>query len=163
MKALSVQNPYANLIVKGLKKLEIRSRSTNYRGEILICVSKKNVSWRKINPMLKSDYNESLYLNNGSAIGIVTIANCRPMTKEDESEAWCEYKEGLYAYELENPRAIKPFDVSGKLGFYEVEVVDEKIFSEQFYRDGQKAFLLNFLFYIFFMVVFFSVLIYKNI
>ncbi|MDA3812364.1 MAG: ASCH domain-containing protein [Spirochaetaceae bacterium] len=36
MKALSVRQPWANLIVHGIKDVENRSRRTNFRGRILI-------------------------------------------------------------------------------------------------------------------------------
>ena len=40
-KVLSVRQPYANLIVKGYKDVENRSRRTNYRGLLLIHASAK--------------------------------------------------------------------------------------------------------------------------
>ena len=40
-KVLSVRQPYANLICKGIKDVENRSRRTNYRGLLLIHASAK--------------------------------------------------------------------------------------------------------------------------
>ena len=39
MRALSVRAPWAGLIATGTKTLEVRSRRTHYRGELLICES----------------------------------------------------------------------------------------------------------------------------
>ena len=36
MKALTIKEPWASLIVQGFKKYEFRSWKTNYRGKILI-------------------------------------------------------------------------------------------------------------------------------
>jgi hypothetical protein len=124
MKAISIKNPYANLIICGFKPLEIRSRPTKYRGDVLICASKNEVPWYQMyNPKCFVEFatTHNLYYNSGNAIGIVTIADCRPMCKEDEASAFLEYKPGLWAYVLENPRRIKPFDVCGNLGFFNVD------------------------------------------
>lgn len=124
MKALSIHNPYANLILLGYKPLEIRSKKTNYRGDILICATKHKVSlWEVFNTsyVMQLSVTNDLYRASGYAIGIATLADCRPMTRLDEKLAFCEYKEGLFAYELTNVRAIKPFPVCGNQGFFNVE------------------------------------------
>lgn len=132
MKALSVKNPYAQLIMKGLKPLEIRSFKTKHRGDLLICAcGGKELFWNIHNPN-NVDFDEeafkSIYENCGFALGIVTVTNCRPMTPEDAVSAWCEYKEGLYAWELENPRPFKkPFPQLGQLGIYNVELKADAI------------------------------------
>lgn len=41
MKALSVKSPHAQRIALGQKTLEIRSKRTHYRGDLLICVSQR--------------------------------------------------------------------------------------------------------------------------
>ena len=41
LKALSVQQPWANLIADGNKTIEVRSKSTSYRGPLLIVSSKR--------------------------------------------------------------------------------------------------------------------------
>ncbi len=45
MKALTVKEPWASLIVQGFKKYEFRSWKTNYRGKVLIHagLSKENI------------------------------------------------------------------------------------------------------------------------
>ena len=39
MKALSIQNPYAHIILCGEKTIENRTWKTKYRGDLLICSS----------------------------------------------------------------------------------------------------------------------------
>ena len=41
MKAVSVKQPWASLIAEGNKTIETRTWPTNYRGDLLICASKK--------------------------------------------------------------------------------------------------------------------------
>ena len=41
LKALSVQQPFANLIADGSKTIEIRTRGTTHRGPLLIVSSKR--------------------------------------------------------------------------------------------------------------------------
>ena len=41
MRVLSVKEPFATLILNGIKKIETRSWKTNYRGELFIHASGK--------------------------------------------------------------------------------------------------------------------------
>ena len=44
MKVLSVKEPFATLILNGIKKIETRSWKTNYRGELFIHASGKTLA-----------------------------------------------------------------------------------------------------------------------
>jgi hypothetical protein len=105
MKALSVKQPWANMIASGEKTIETRVWATDYRGEILIVSSKTP----KIAPA-------------GYAIAVAEIADCRVMTPKDEIAACCGIYPNAHAWVLRNIRPIKPFPVKGKLGLYDVEV-----------------------------------------
>jgi len=120
MKALSIRQPWASLIAIGKKTIETRTWPTNYRGKLLIVSSKiidKNIPYRHF---------LELGLPLGKAIAIVELVDCRPMRKPDEIRAMCNFYFGLYAWELENIKRIKPFSVKGKLGLYEVDVEAEQ-------------------------------------
>ena len=104
MKALSVMQPWANLIAAGKKTIETRTWPTNYRGEILVVSSKKP----KIEPA-------------GCAVALARLVECRPMTKNDEAAACCEIYPNAFAWVLEDVRPVKPFPVRGQLGVYDVE------------------------------------------
>ena len=43
MKAITIKQPYASLIVEGIKDIENRTWKTNYRGRILIHAGKDNL------------------------------------------------------------------------------------------------------------------------
>lgn len=72
MKALSVKQPWASLIVSGKKTVECRSWSTKYRGELVICASKGD--------KFSAD---GILLPGGVALGVVELIDCRPMFKKD--------------------------------------------------------------------------------
>ncbi len=106
MKAISIKQPWATMIVSGEKTIETRTWSTNYRGSLLIVSSK--------NPKI-------LHYPTGCAMAIVELVDCRPMTKEDEVSACCELYQGAYAWILEDMMRIKRFPVKGWLGIYDVK------------------------------------------
>jgi len=111
MKALSIKQPWANLIAAGRKTIETRTWATDYRGEILIVSSKTP----KLEPA-------------GYALAIAQLVDCRPMTKHDEAAACCPIYPKAYSWVFKNVRRIKPFPVKGQLGIYDVEVTSSMIF-----------------------------------
>ncbi|HWA52250.1 MAG TPA: ASCH domain-containing protein [Patescibacteria group bacterium] len=104
MKAISLKQPYANLIRDGIKTIETRKWKTNYRGDLLICSSQNP----KIEPA-------------GFALCIVNLYDIRRMKKSDEKAACFKYSPKLYAWLIRNLRVIKPFPVKGQLNIYEVD------------------------------------------
>ena len=111
MKALSLTQPYANWIRSGIKTIETRKWKTNYRGSLLICVTKQKVT----------DYFGDVIEPRGMAICIVDVVGCRPMTKDDEEAACFDWNEKLWAWPLENLRVIEPFPVKGQLNIFNVD------------------------------------------
>lgn len=106
MKALSIYPSFAMNIVAGIKTVEVRSWSTKYRGDIMICSTA-----RKVHDTIPSH-----------ALGIVTLKDVVPLKKEHLEAALLypeDYEKGLFAWILENPRLIKPVPVKGKLSLWE--------------------------------------------
>ena len=104
MKAISLKEPWASLMLKGQKTIETRVWKTDYRGKLLLCASKKPES--------------SI---SGKAFATASLIDIRPMTKEDETPACCKIYDGAYAWILSDITAIKPFEVKGSLGLYNVD------------------------------------------
>lgn len=104
MKALSIKEPWASMILSGKKVIETRTWKTNYRGPILLCASKSPKS--KI---------------SGMAFAIAELTACMPMVKDDERFACCDNYPNANSWFLENIKKIKPFPVKGQLGLFEVE------------------------------------------
>ena len=106
MKALSIKEPYASMIRSGKKTIETRTWKTNHRGTILIVASK----------IPKTKF-------SGKGIATAKLITCRPMTKEDEVKACCEIYDRANSWILKDVKPIKPFDVKGKLGLYDVDII----------------------------------------
>lgn len=91
MKALSVKQPWANMIASGEKSIETRTWATDYRGELLIVSSRKPA----IEPA-------------GYDVAVATVVECRKMTKSDEAAGRFPVYPGAYSWVLANVRRIKP-------------------------------------------------------
>ncbi len=113
MKALSVKQPWANMIASGEKTIETRKWATDYRGDLLIVSSRQP----RIEPA-------------GSALAVARLVDCRPMRREDEASACCPIYPGAVSWILRDIRKIRPFTVKGRLGIYEVEIPDEMLREE---------------------------------
>ena len=124
MKALTIKQPWASLIVNKYKLYEFRSWKTNYRGKILIHAG---LSTDKKYINLLSDYN--LDYINGAIIGEADIVDCilvdEKFSKNLNSLNKLVYHHdytGLYAWQLDNIKLYKePFYIKGKLGLWNYE------------------------------------------
>ncbi len=104
MKAISIKEPWASMIMNGKKVIETRTWKTKYRGEILLCASKEP----------KSEI-------SGKAFAIAELSDCLPMVVDDERFACCDIYPNAVSWFLINIKKIKPFPVKGKLGLYEID------------------------------------------
>ena len=77
MKALTIREPWASLIINGHKKYEFRSWKTNYRGQILIHAG---INIEK--EMLDKFKNYNLSYVKGAIIGEATLVDCILVDKE---------------------------------------------------------------------------------
>ena len=105
MRAISVKQPWANMIASGVKTIEVRTWSTKHRGPVLIVSS--------LRPNIPPA---------GAAVAVARLVDCRPMEPEDVEQACCPVQLGAYAWQLTDIRPVEPFPVSGRLGLYEVAV-----------------------------------------
>lgn len=114
MRALSVMQPWASLIISGRKTIELRPRPTSHRGELLICAG------AKVDPRGEAfDAGPT-----GMAIGIVRVVGCRRATLEDAGAACYRDEAGEFpwAWILADaaPLAV-PFPVKGQLSLFTVD------------------------------------------
>ena len=115
MKALSIKQPFLAEIMEGVKTIEMRTRPTAFRGDLLLCAS-KNPAKEYFDP---GDENLPL----GMALCIVHLDDCRPLLPADLDAAYaCDFEPGWFAWCLSNVRPIKPFAVSGKSGIFDVKL-----------------------------------------
>ena len=125
MKAVTVWEPYASAIAKGLKKYETRSWKTNYRGPIVIHASARKMNNERVTlaenvGILKPKYSQ--------VVAIADLTDCIQMTrdfilKQNATEVsfgnWCV---GKYAWKLENIKIINSEDIiKGKQGMWNLK------------------------------------------
>lgn len=117
MKALSLKQPWAELILQGKKKIELRKWNTNFRGRFLIHSSKipdkKN--------MKKFGFED---LPNGFIIGEANLINVKRYNSvrefnNDKSKHLAMKDLGSYGFVLRNVKRIKPIPAKGQLNFWE--------------------------------------------
>jgi len=110
MKALSIKQPWGNMIVSGEKTIETRKWKTDYRGILLLCSAREP----DIAPA-------------GCALAVAQLVDCRPMSVLDEPAARCRKYEGAFAWILEDIRPIKPFPVRGELRLFDVRLDKDQL------------------------------------
>lgn len=111
LKAISLKQPYANLVVRGQKTIETRKWSTHYRGDILICSSRSGVGEPK-----------------EMALCLVRLIDIRPMTASDAAAACIELYPKAKAWIISDLRVLKhPIPVKGRLGLFEVEITNHQL------------------------------------
>ena len=116
MKALSVKEPWAMLLVEGVKTIEVRTWTTKHRGPLVICASAapKNAFW--FDPVDKVHR----LMHAGCILGIVDLLDCRPMKKKDESAAFCDFEPELFSWVIRPISYCRPDPIIGRLNLYEV-------------------------------------------
>lgn len=124
-KALTVKQPYADLLTRIVyrdesgnyhaeKTIEVRTRNINYRGDLLICSSKK-----------PNDIPGRLA---GVTCGFVELYDVKPidqLTEEDWIATCIPEKERPrkgYGWMMRNPRRVVEMPIKGQLGLYDIVV-----------------------------------------
>lgn len=124
MKVLTIKQPYASLIIAGIKEYEFRTWKTNYRGDILIHAG-KSIDKSAIKKYEK--YN--LEYPTGCIIGIVNLEDCIKIDKDVKGllkkknsyvyqNAINSPDDSRYGFKLTNIRKIDPIYINGNLGLW---------------------------------------------
>lgn len=120
MKALSIRQPWAWLIIHGGKDVENREWKTNYRGRVLVHASNSMTkreymdAWQKaygINPALTIP--TTTHIEKGGIVGSVEIVDC---IRQSESPWFV----GRFGFVLRDPKPIPFIPFRGSLGFFDV-------------------------------------------
>ena len=124
MKVLTVKQPWASLIVQGLKNIENRTWRTKFRGKILIHAAAKPVKegWNALTKKQRLLLPCEPLIENlpyGSIIGSVEIIDC----VQNHPSEWAE--KGVWNWVLANPILFeKPIEnVKGNLSLWEYDLV----------------------------------------
>lgn len=105
MRALSIRQPWAELILLGHKTIEVRSQRTNIRERIYIYAGRNRIE-SEVEDRVENQFDIDVDgLPRGVLVGTIEIIGCRPLKKGD-SKAACfkiEQPDGLFAWLLERP------------------------------------------------------------
>lgn len=106
--ALGVQQPWVELILRGLKTMEIRSTPTSQRGRIYLYASRKYSHWLFAAAAMEEHQIETDELVTGMIVGSVEIVDVRPATRDDSLGSCVppDILEGQYAWRLANPQRL---------------------------------------------------------
>jgi hypothetical protein len=116
LRALSVRQPWAWLIVNGFKDIENRSRRTHHRGSLLIHAGsslgnyKEDIEWVKS----KRGISVPLEMDTGGIVGAVDVIDC----VESHKSKWFN---GPFGWVLANPRRLKFRPCKGALNLFRPE------------------------------------------
>lgn len=158
MKAITIKQPWASLIVEGVKDIENRTWQTKYRGRVLVHAAKtEHKEWFKTHEHLETNIRNGIQNNLtdiqynatfGCIIGSVDIIDCGinnisiwaeksyravnfnslPFHEEDEKDSI------IYNWILANPiKFHEPIPVKGKLSFWDYP----NILAEQEEKGGE--------------------------
>ena len=127
MKALTIKQPWATLIMQKDKRFEFRSWKTNYRGDVLVhagkCIDKEALE------RLKKYLPDELPL--GKILGKVTITDCVPMSEEfakmlanENNDIYTSHSfSNNYGFKIENVEVFDtPIEAKGQLGFWNYDM-----------------------------------------
>lgn len=116
MKALTVLQPFASLIVEGLKTMETRKWSTDFRGRLLIHAGKATSHIQLTPPGMKFDHLRGVILGSVELIDVEAAMECEP---DEEERRFGFFHEGYFAWKLANPVKLDaPIPCRGDLGFW---------------------------------------------
>ena len=117
MKVLSLKQPFAELILQGKKKIELRKWNTKFRGKFLIHSSKI-----PDNKMMKKFGFKTLpcsFIVGEANLVYVKKYNNQKELMKDKNLHLANMNWGKYGFVLKNIKRIKPIPAKGKLNFWE--------------------------------------------
>ena len=139
MKAITLWQPWAQLCVLGVKRVETRGYNTNIRGQVAIHAAKKDVTEQFLiyTPVWEKEY---FYKNGirlvaklprGVVVGTVEIVDCVPIEKlygtqydTPQERAFGDWSPGRYGWIMKEPVLFdKPVPAIGRQGFWNWEGV----------------------------------------
>lgn len=143
MKAITIWQPYATLIMLGLKQYETRSWGTSYRGPLIIHAAKKwdedrEFDCQRVTSLMnlleitpehfteeqRKHFYEPLGNTLGRALGVVELVDCQPMADggDDFENEVGSFGDGRFGWKCGTPRLFeKPIAALGKQGLWVAE------------------------------------------
>lgn len=120
MRALSVRQPWAWLILHGGKDIENRTWETMFRGQVLLHAGKTltKAYHREVSDWAEGEFGiivpELDDMPRGGVVGVVTIAGC----VRESTSRW--FNPGGFGFVLRNAEPVPFYPCNGALGFFDV-------------------------------------------
>ncbi len=119
MKALSLKQPFAELVVSGKKTIELRKWNTKFRGKFFIHASKVPDP----EAMKKFGFDK---LPVGVIVGEAELIDVKKYEtdkehRKDKNKHLADSSWGKYGFVLKNVKKVKPVEAKGMLGFWNYE------------------------------------------
>ena len=130
--ALSIQQPWAELILLGRKTIELRTWTTDYRGKLWVHTGQK----------INADLDRHFALGEafrGGYVGVVTLEHVYSMD-HDKWVRWHAqhldpgpYQQGFFGWVLTNPvRFVDPVPAPGRLNLFSpLPEVEAQLFTQE--------------------------------
>ncbi len=137
MKCLSVSQPFADLIISGKKTVELRSWSTDFRGDFLIHAPLK----------IRGDDAKRLKMQKkfvtGAVVGKAQLYGVKKYDslKEIRSDKKCHFsikrfQNKTFGFLLKNAKPFRiPIPCKGQLGLFDMEIPKAKIKNKEIVSD----------------------------
>ncbi len=121
MKTLSLKQPFAELVVSGKKKIELRKWNTKFRGEFLVHAS-KIPDWNAMKKFGFNDLPRGFIVGKAVLVEVKKYENKKELEK-DKDKHLAEGDWGNYGFILKNAEKFaKPIPAKGSLNFWEFDL-----------------------------------------
>lgn len=146
MKALTLYDPWATLVVLGEKQFETRSWSTSYRGLLAIHTSKNmkesGIAYSSLT--FREALGDAMF-HPGCIIGTVEVVGCwptwpYPSPVSRKEVTFGDWRIGRFAWKLANPRRLAaPISCTGHLGLWTMPPeIAEELARQRLERDAPR-------------------------
>lgn len=114
LKALTICQPYAELIARGLKNVENRDWPTRYRG-LLVIHAGKSREW-----MDDGDLDAYPDMSFGMIVAVAMLYDCIHISKMPATRLHEQHVNGPWCWLLKDVRRVKPIPYRGAQGLWEL-------------------------------------------
>ncbi len=121
MKALSLKQPWAELVLQGKKTIELRRWNTKFRGEFYIHAS-GNIDEEKMKEYNLKDLPRQSLVGKAKLIDVKIYENEKEFFQDSNKHLAKESKWGKYGFILEDAKRINPISYKGQLNFFDVKI-----------------------------------------
>lgn len=137
LKALTLHQPWAQLVAAGHKRIETRSWQTEYRGLLAIHAAQRQPGETELFTTMAENGIDlhgigPFNVHHGAIVAIATLADVVPTNYLLDSDSggrytselpYGDFSHGRYAWLLEDIQALsEPFPISGHQGLWNVEI-----------------------------------------